>query len=139
MNVGNSLIRSGSFTLQVQHQQLPPSVLVRPVTEGQHGFLQEVGGHDLVAIIVVKLSELAGDALLYGKPLSGRVAVQQEHLQEPAGRQVSLQISAGSCENELTGLHVNQRVLCHRDAPNWTSDQVLGEFSSSMETSHPES
>lgn len=109
---------SGSFTLQVQHQQLPPGVLVCPVAEGQHGFLQEVGGHDLVPVVVVELSELAGDALLYSEPLPGRVAVQQEHLQEPAGRQTSLRVKnkvrkkmTGSPENEPTGtLHVNRRV-----------------------------
>lgn len=74
---------SRDFTLQVEHQQLPAGVLVGPVAEGQHGLLQEVGGDDLVAIVVVELPELPRDALFNSKPLSGRVTVEQEHLQEP--------------------------------------------------------
>lgn len=70
--------------MQVQDQQVSPGVLVGPVAEGQHGLLQEVGGDDLVSVVVVELAELAGDAFLYGKPLACRVAVEQEHLQEPA-------------------------------------------------------
>lgn len=58
------------LTLQVEHQQLSPGVLVCPVAEGQHGLLQEVGGNDLVPVVVVELPELAGDALFYGKPLT---------------------------------------------------------------------
>lgn len=71
------------LTLQVEHQQLPARVLVGPVAEGQHGLLQQVGGVDLLAVVVVELAELAGYALLDGEPLAGRVAVEQEHLQEP--------------------------------------------------------
>lgn len=41
------------------------------MAEGQHGFLQEVGGNDLVSVVVVELPELAGDALLDGEPLPG--------------------------------------------------------------------
>lgn len=72
-----------SLTLQVEHQQLPTRVLVGPVAEGQHGLLQQVGGVDLLAVVVVELAELPGDALLDGEPLTGRVAVEQEHLEEP--------------------------------------------------------
>lgn len=59
------------------------------MAEGQHGFLQEVGGNDLLPVVVVELAKLAGDALLYGEPLPGRVAVQQKHFEEPghAGRE----------------------------------------------------
>lgn len=71
------------FTLQVEHQQLSTGVLVSPVAEGQHGFLQEVGGDDLISIVVVELPELSGDALLYSKPLTGRVTVEQKHFQKP--------------------------------------------------------
>lgn len=74
----------GVFTLQVEHQQLPAGVLEGPVAEGQHGFLQKVGGTDLVSVVVVELPELAGDALLYSEPLSSRVTVEQKHLQKPA-------------------------------------------------------
>lgn len=72
-----------SLTLQVEHQQLPTRVLVGPVAEGQHGLLQQVGGVDLLAVVVVELAELPADALLDGEPPTGRVAVEQEHLQEP--------------------------------------------------------
>lgn len=72
-----------SFTLQVEHQQLSAGVLVRPVAEGQHGFLQQVSGVDLLSVVVVELPELSGNALLYSKPLSGRVTVEQKHLQKP--------------------------------------------------------
>lgn len=71
------------FTLQVEHQQLSAGVLIGPVAEGQHGFLQEVGGDDLITVVVVELPELPGDALFYCKPLSGRVTVEQKHLQKP--------------------------------------------------------
>lgn len=54
------------------------------MTEGQHGLLQQVGGDDLISVVVVELAELSGDALLNGKPLASRVAVQQEHLQKSA-------------------------------------------------------
>ena len=70
-------------TLQVQDQQVSAGVLVGPVAEGQHGLLQQIGGDDLVSVVVVELAELAGDALLDGEPLARRVAVEQEHLQEP--------------------------------------------------------
>lgn len=72
------------ITLEVEHQQLPAGVLVGPVAEGQHGFLQQVGGIDLLSVIVVELTELPSDALFYSKPLSSRVAVEQKHLQKPA-------------------------------------------------------
>lgn len=78
-----SKICAAVFTLQVQHQQLSTGVLVGPVAEGQHRFLQEVGGNDLLSVVVVELAELAGDALLYGEPLPGWVAVQQKHFEEP--------------------------------------------------------
>lgn len=71
------------FTLQVEHQQLSASVLVGPVAEGQHSFLQEVSGDNLISIVVVELPELSSDALLYSKPLSSRVTVEQKHLQKP--------------------------------------------------------
>lgn len=71
------------FTLQVEHQQLSAGVLVGPVAEGQHGFLQEVGGDDLISIVVVELPELSSDAFFYSKPLTGRVTVEQKHLQKP--------------------------------------------------------
>lgn len=71
------------FTLQVEHQQLSTRVFVGPVAEGQHGFLQQVGGVDLFAVVVVELPELPSNALFYSEPLSGRVTVQQKHLQEP--------------------------------------------------------
>ena len=74
---------SASFTLQVEHQQLSAGVLVGPVAEGQHGFLQQVSGVDLLSVVVVELPELSGNALLYSKPLSGRVTVEQKHLQKP--------------------------------------------------------
>lgn len=70
------------LTLEVEHQQLSAGVLVGPVAEGQHGFLQEVGGDNLVSVVIVELPELPGDALFYRKPLSGRVAVEQKHLQK---------------------------------------------------------
>lgn len=58
------------LTLQVEHQQFSTGVLVGPVAEGQHGFLQEVGGNDFVPIVVIELPELTGDALFYSKPLA---------------------------------------------------------------------
>ena len=69
--------------MKVQDQQVSACVLVGPVAEGQHGLLQQVGGDDLVSVVVVELAELAGDAFLDGEPLARRVAVEQEHLQEP--------------------------------------------------------
>lgn len=78
------LLCAGALTLEVEHQQLPAGVLVGPVAEGQHGFLQEVGGVDLFSVVVVELPELAGDALFDSEPLSSRVAVEQKHLQKPA-------------------------------------------------------
>lgn len=63
--------RDGEVTLQVEHQQLPPGVLVGPVAEGQHGLLQQAAGNDLIPVVVVKLPELAADALLNGEPLTG--------------------------------------------------------------------
>lgn len=75
------------FTLQVEHQQLATRVLVGPVAEGQHGFLQQVGGNDFVPVVVVELPEFPGDALLYGEPLSSRMTVEQKHLQKPADAQ----------------------------------------------------
>lgn len=77
------------ITLEVEHQQLPAGVLVGPVAERQHGFLQQVGGVDLLSIIVVELSELPSDALFDSKPLSSRVAVEQKHLQKPADTKTS--------------------------------------------------
>lgn len=77
------------FTLQVEHQQLSAGVLVGPVAEGQHGFLQEVGGDDLISVVVVEFPELPGNALFYRKPLSGRVTVEQKHLQKPEHTQDS--------------------------------------------------
>lgn len=78
------------FTLQVEHQQLPARVLVGPVAEGQHGLFQQVGGVDLLAVVVVELAELPGDALLDGEPLTGRVTVEQEHLQKPEHRRAGV-------------------------------------------------
>lgn len=78
------------FTLQVEHQQLPARVLIGPVAEGQHGLLQQVGGVDLLAVVVVELAELPGDALLDGEPLTGRVTVEQEHFQKPEHRRVGV-------------------------------------------------
>ena len=72
-----------SFTLQVEYQQLSTGVLVGPVAEGQHGFLQQVSGVDLLSIVVVELPELSGNELLYSKPLSSRVTVEQKHFQKP--------------------------------------------------------
>lgn len=79
----------GVVTLQVEHQQLSAGVLVGPVAEGQHGFLQEVCGHDLISVVVVELPELPGDAFLYSKPLASRVTVEQKHLQEPEHKEDS--------------------------------------------------
>lgn len=79
------------FTLQVEHQQLSARVLVGPVAEGQHGFLQEVGGVDLFSVVVVELPELPSNALFYSEPLSGRVTVEQKHLQKPEHRGLEFQ------------------------------------------------
>ncbi len=73
-----------TLTLQVEHEQLSACELVRPVAEGQHGFFQKVGRDDFVPVVVVKLAEVSSDALLDGKPLTGGVTVEQEHLQKPA-------------------------------------------------------
>lgn len=73
-------------TLQVQHEQLSARVLVRPVAEGQHGFFQKVSWDDFIPVVVIKLAEISSDAFLDGEPLTRRMTVQQEHLQEPAGK-----------------------------------------------------
>ncbi len=83
-------------TLQVEHEQLSACELVRPVAEGQHGFFQKVGRDDFVPVVVVKLAEVSSDALLDGKPLTGGVTVEQEHLQKPAETHRSQQHSTAS-------------------------------------------
>lgn len=103
-----------SLTLQVEHQQLPARVLVGPVAEGQHGLLQQVGGVDLLAVVVVELAELAGDALLDGEPLAGRVAVEQEHLQEPDdGGLAAQQVHRGGKSSGVYLLSFSQEALRH--------------------------
>lgn len=64
-----------AITLQIQNQQLSPSILIGPMRESQHHLFQGVAGGNFVAIVVVVLPELPRHIILNGEPLVGRMAV----------------------------------------------------------------
>jgi len=72
-----------AVTLQIQDKELPTSIHIGPVREGQHQLFKQASRCNLISIVVIVFPKFTSHVLLNGQPLVCRMAVNEENFQEP--------------------------------------------------------